>query len=126
MLTIIISICLLMMNGFGSNIAIRIDLPLEYIDRFRILSNVSTRSTNCSNYVSYTCSNSYKTLGLNIHGVCCKQVNLIVKYSIPVYRRGHYFVDRPRRGTIERFIRQCLDARDNCLSLIWILTLPCH
>ena len=37
---------------------------------------------------------------------------------LPVFRLGHYFVDRLRRGTIERFIRQCLDARDICLSLI--------
>ena len=34
-----------------------------------------------------------------------------------MYRRSHYFVDRTRRGTIERFICQCLDARDICSSL---------
>ena len=34
------------------------------------------------------------------------------KKLLPVYRLGHYFVDRLRRGTIERFMRLCFGALD--------------
>ena len=35
-----------------------------------------------------------------------------LKKYLPVYRLSHYFVDRLRRGTIERFMRLCFAALD--------------
>ena len=75
--------------------------------------------------------NSFQKLGIaNSHGWYHDQ-NLMHKVifhisvgnmshlNTPVYRRIHYFVDWLRQGTIERFVRQCLDTSDYFTTQIW-------